>query len=313
MAVASSSTNKNKANQIYTVNIDITPSITSSSGGNFTVFLYYDGTQLAHTASGTTLLDFAFAGICQSAIPLSCPACSAAVLNYCSISSDLSTISFSTGTVTAGTIITITAQIQNPLYVSTRGVRAYWVDFVSGIVQENGQVISALSVNAIAINNPGANRVKLLWGIEKDHTDATTLSSGIVFGIYKATTSGMVGPLNSFNNGFMLADTPPISAVFSVRMTLGAQGVLEGSIVHNLPAATGMTVFCSYASPYITCKNVGAFINTNYRYFISGKAYFSSATSSPLSAFGDVSILSVVKDSSGNTLNVNLFTSMTTN
>ena len=267
--------------------------------------------QVSHQTSGTSLLDFSFAGICQSAIPASCPTCAAAILNSCSISSDLSTISFSTGTVTAGTIITITAQIQNPVYISTRGVRAYWVDFISGIVMENGQVISALTVNAITISSPGTSRVQLLWGVQKDYTDATV--SGVVFGIYKASSIGYVGPLNSFNNGFMLSDTPPISATFSVKMTLGAQGVLEGSIVHNLPAATGKTVFCSYSGIYLTCQNVGAFINTNYRYFISGKAYFSSATSNPLSAFGDVSIISVVQDSNGNSLSVKLFTDMVTN
>lgn len=310
VAVSSTSTNKNKASQIYTVSIDLTPHVTLASGGNFTVFLYYDGTQAAHQGSGTTLLDFSFAGICQSAIPASCPSCTAAVLNYCAISSDLSTITFSTGTVTANTIITITAQVQNPVYVSTRGVRAYYVDFVSGIVQENGQIVSALTVNPITISSPGVSRVQLLWGIQKDYTD--TPVSGIVFGIYKAASVGYVGPLNSFNNGFMLSDTPPINAVFSVRMTLGALGVLEGSIVHNLPAATGQTVFCSYSGIYLTCKNVGAFINTNYRYFISGKAYFSSSTSNPLSAFGDVSIMSVVTDNNGNSLNVNLFTSMVT-
>ena len=176
---------------------------------------------------------------------------------------------------------------------------------------ENGQVISALTVNAITISSPGTSRVQLLWGVQKDYTDATV--SGVVFGIYKASSIGYVGPLNSFNNGFMLSDTPPISATFSVKMTLGAQGVLEGSIVHNLPAATGKTVFCSYSGIYLTCQNVGAFINTNYRYFISGKAYFSSATSNPLSAFGDVSIISVVQDSNGNSLSVKLFTDMVTN
>jgi hypothetical protein len=176
---------------------------------------------------------------------------------------------------------------------------------------ENGQMISALTVNPITISSPGPSRVQLFWGIQKNYTDSYV--SNIVFGLYMATTVGYVGPLNSFNNGFMISDTPPINAIFSVRMTLGAQGVLEGSIVHNLPAATGKSVFCAYATPYLTCKNVGAFININYRYFISGKAYFASSTTNPLSAFGDVSILSVVQDSNGNILsNVKLFTDMTT-
>lgn len=91
-------------------------------------------------------------------------------------------------------------------------------------------------------------------------------------------------------------------------MTLSADGILEGSIVHNLPAASGKSVYCSYTSPSIICQNVGAFINTNFRYFISGKAYYSSSTPSTLTTFGDVQILSVVYDTSGNLLSsVSLF------
>jgi hypothetical protein len=70
-------------------------------------------------------------------------------------------------------------------------------------------------------------------------------------------------------------------------MTIGAQGVLEGSIVHNLPPYSGMTVYCSYINTYILCKNVGAFINTNYRYWISGKAFFSMSTANTIT-FGGV-------------------------
>ena len=72
-------------------------------------------------------------------------------------------------------------------------------------------------------------------------------------------------------------------------MTLGATGVLEGSIVHNLPAYSGLSVFCYYLTTQIICKNVGAFINTGYRYWISGKAYFGSTTGSTVT-FGGVTI-----------------------
>jgi hypothetical protein len=44
---------------------------------------------------------------------------------------------------------------------------------------------------------------------------------------------------------------------------------------------------------------VGAFINTSFRYFVSGKAFFDSATTSPISTFAGVSISPVVYDSSG--------------
>jgi hypothetical protein len=72
-------------------------------------------------------------GLCQStSASLGVPA---VVLNYCSISSDLSMITFSMGTVTAGTTIRITTQVQNPLFKSIRGIRGFWTDFISGIVQ----------------------------------------------------------------------------------------------------------------------------------------------------------------------------------
>ena len=37
------------------------------------------------------------------------------------------------------TAFKITTQISNPLFVSHRGIKAYWVDFISGIVKENGK------------------------------------------------------------------------------------------------------------------------------------------------------------------------------
>ena len=98
-------------------------------------------------------------------------------------------------------------------------------------------------------------------------------------------------------------------------MTLEAAGILEGSIAHNLPAYTGMTVYCTYntGTKKIVCANVGAFINTSYRYFISGKAWFSSSTASPLSTFGAVSITPVVYQSDGTTLisGTQLYTALT--
>lgn len=219
MSVSSTSSSKNRASQIYTIDIEITPTVSNSNGGNFTAYLYNDGT-------GTSLLDFSFVGICQSAVPLSCPSCAAAILNYCTISTDLSTITFSTSTVTASTPIRITTQVQNPSYVATRGIKVFWVDLISGFVVENGLQASSLTVAAITINSPGANRVQLLWGIQKGYTDATGYVTDVVFGIYKAAASSLVGPLNSFNNGFTISDTPPINSVFTVQMNIGALGVL---------------------------------------------------------------------------------------
>jgi hypothetical protein len=108
------------------------PTISNSNGGNFTLQIYYNSANATHN-SGTGLLDFNFMGLCQStSVSAGNPA---AVLNFCSISSDLSMITFSMGSITAGTTIRITTQIQNPLYQSIRGIRGYWTDFISGIVQ----------------------------------------------------------------------------------------------------------------------------------------------------------------------------------
>lgn len=81
-------------------------------------------------------------------------------------------------------------------------------------------------------------------------------------------------------------------------MTLGATGVAEGTIAHNLPSYNNMQVYCYYDGSAINCLNVGAFINTNYRYFISGKAYFANSVVSPVT-FGAVSITPVVYSNSG--------------
>lgn len=110
-------------------------------------------------------------------------------------------------------------------------------------------------------------------------------------GFYRATGSS-IGPFNSFNAGWSFDETSPIEGRYQVKMHLGADGFLEGSVAHNLPAYSDKKVYCHYESPKLVCDNVGPFINTDYRYFISGKAYFStSASTVPL--FGDVEILPV--------------------
>ncbi len=125
MAVVCSSTSSevNLTSSIYSLIIDINPTISSTTGGNFTVQIYYDSLNALHTASGTTDLDFSFMGLCQSQVNNVIPA---AILNYCQISSDLSTITFSVNSVVANTPIRIATQINNPLYYSTRGIRSYW-------------------------------------------------------------------------------------------------------------------------------------------------------------------------------------------
>ena len=80
IAVTSTSSLKNRPTSIYTITIDITPSKAQANGGNFTLSLYYDNSEAAH-ASGTTLLDFTFMGLCQSVSPGGSQ--TPAVLNFC--------------------------------------------------------------------------------------------------------------------------------------------------------------------------------------------------------------------------------------
>ena len=62
MSISSSSTIKNTPSAIYDVDIDITPTISSTTGANFTLYIFYDST-LGHSTD-TTILDFTFIGIC---------------------------------------------------------------------------------------------------------------------------------------------------------------------------------------------------------------------------------------------------------
>jgi hypothetical protein len=95
----SSSSEQSRTSSIYNLDIYIQSTIASTSGGNFTLSIYYDSGVPAHVNSGTTDLDFSFMGLCQSQSTYSQPA---AILNFCQISSDLSTITFSVNSITVG-------------------------------------------------------------------------------------------------------------------------------------------------------------------------------------------------------------------
>ena len=163
----SSSTQKNVPAAIYSYDIYLTPSVSSTTGGNFTVFIYYDSTD-ATMNTGTSINDFSFMGLCQSS---AISGGSAAVLLFCTISSDLSTITFAMESVTAGQTIRISTSINNPVYHSVRGIKAYWTEFISGRVLENGKQNNALTVNKININTISP-RVLLFWGIDSTFTDS---------------------------------------------------------------------------------------------------------------------------------------------
>ena len=157
----STSTQASVPSAIYSYDIYITPTISSTTGGNFTLEIYYDSLDSTQNTTGTSIIDFSFMGLCQSAATFGG---SAAVLQFCSISSDLSTITFSMASVTAGTTLRISTSVSNPAYYSIRGVKVFWTEFISGRVQENGFQNNALTVSKISINTIRP-RIQLFWGI----------------------------------------------------------------------------------------------------------------------------------------------------
>jgi hypothetical protein len=63
MSITSASLQKNVPSAIYDIDIDIIPTISSSTGGNFTIYIFYDASLGVH-GTGTSVLDFSFLGIC---------------------------------------------------------------------------------------------------------------------------------------------------------------------------------------------------------------------------------------------------------
>lgn len=210
----STSSQANVPAAIYSYDIYLTPTIGSTTGGNFTVFIYDSGMN-----TGTTINDFSFMGLCQSA-PTN--GASAAVLLSCSISSDLSTITFAMSSVTASQAIRISTSINNPVYYSIRGIKAYWTEFVSGRVIQNGKQTNALQVNQIAINTVSP-RILLFWGIESTFTDSNITTALPLFSAASASPSILV--YNSFNAGFSFTQTSPITGQYIVSMYIGATAV----------------------------------------------------------------------------------------
>jgi hypothetical protein len=80
------------ASKIYDIKIDITTSISKSTGGNFTITIPKSG------SSGSTYLsDFQFVGICEADISPNCTVapCLIPLLYYCNIDKTMSIITFS--------------------------------------------------------------------------------------------------------------------------------------------------------------------------------------------------------------------------
>ena len=108
---------------------------------------------------------------------------------------------------------------------------------------ENGFQNTALTVNKINIETV-TPRILLFWGIDSTFTDAKITTA---LPLFKAENgSPNILPFNSFNIGFKFSSTSPITGEYVVKVYIGATGVAEGTIAHNLPAYTGKTVYCMY-------------------------------------------------------------------
>ena len=176
------------------------------------------------------------------------------------------------------------------------------------MVIENGYEATALTVQAMTIGDLGADRVYLLWGIDSDYLGTDANLNELNLGLYKAASGAKLGPFNSFNLGFSFTQTSPIDGHYRVEIDLGATGFLEGSLAHNLPPYSTKEVYCYFDAPKLKCKNVGPFIKTSFRYFVSGKAYYDNSVTGPLTTFGDVEIIPIVYDDSGSEVAVTLYT-----
>ncbi len=80
-------------------------------------------------------------------------------------------------------------------------------------------------------------RFQFLWGLDLHNTG---INNNVPFNkVFMAQSGGIAGPLNSLYIGFKFNDASPIGCNFTVHVTINATGILEGSIVTNLPSASG--------------------------------------------------------------------------
>ncbi|KRW99768.1 hypothetical protein PPERSA_07845 [Pseudocohnilembus persalinus] len=84
-------------------------------------------------------------------------------------------------------------------------------------------------------------------------------------------------PLNSQYVGFKIQDLSPTNYKNRVKIFVGATGILEGSIVTNLPAFSNQEVKCYFDTGYLVCDNVGSLIKKGYEYFASFKGFYDSS------------------------------------
>jgi hypothetical protein len=266
------------------------------SGSFIELDIYYDAAVAAQTTvSSSAVLDFSMASFCQSKVGFTATVCT-----LVSVSKARATFSANHA---ASATFTLQVGIKNPVYASVRGIQ--WSVFSeNGASLEWGKLDTALSCTTLSLASTSP-RFKMLWGIDSTYSDANS----IWLGIYSAAAGGRLGPANSLNIGFQVASPSPLSTQFTVALKTLAAGVLEGSIVTNLPAVSGKSVICLFnvASTEIRCSNVGPLIRTSYRYFIAFKAYYAANAGPTLADFGRVRVDSVVTGTSGLLTGIKLY------
>lgn len=290
---------------VYYGFLDITPSLNLSEGARFHVQVYRNSTQSSVGSSGR---DFKFIGSCSAAQKV----CSAAtpgcvsispVRSSCAVDSEGYSVVFDyIEPVIAQRPFRIQVQIQNPIYISTRDVRIYSTSKIDGRTLEKGQLFDALRVSEIQLIK-GTSRV--LWGILDNQAiegvPRITQGSEERIQLFKQslTPSGMSGPLNSIYFGFYVGKAVPLSSQFQLELTIAATGIVDDSIITNLPNYGSNKVKCHYAAPKLVCRNVGAFVNKNREYFIALKAYWANSVSA-ITQYGQIKLTSIVNDDKGN-------------
>lgn len=282
----------------YYAFIDITPFYSLQEGG----YIYVEFQKTLSV--GSAGLDFRFIGNCQADYRTCANPCTniVPVAGYCEIQTSSTQLIFDhQDAVVAGKPFRLRVKIQNPLYISRRDIRVYVKSktFDQRTV-ERGEFLNAVEVTAISII--GGSR-RTLWGIKDTESipglPSQTVGSTTYNRLFKQqAASPLTGPLNSVYIGFRVAKSTPAQSKFTVKVYLFATGVLEGSIVTNLPAASAEGVKCKYVTDHVACFNVGFLLAQTTEYFLATKAFYASSVTT-VTNYGKIQIVPVVQDEFG--------------
>jgi len=139
------------------------------------------------------------------------------------------------------------------------------------------------------------SKISYMWGIHENE------SINSPFMLFKSAVSPLAGPVNSFQVFFKVNNVVPEGSKLLFKLSTGGTGVLEHSIITNLPVdSNSKKVSCYFDSSTlnICCSNVGAFLDPSTQYFLAAKIFYSSSASNP-GNFGGISITSTVYDKNG--------------